>query len=152
MALALRPPLILMDEPTTALDVVVQREILTEIAQLQAELGFSVVFITHDLSLMLELCTHIGVLYAGRLAEAAPSRVLGAKPRHPYTQGLLSCFPDVRAPQLKLVGIAGAPPDPRNPPPGCRFHPRCERKLPVCCVEAPPLRTIGESEVACHLT
>jgi peptide/nickel transport system ATP-binding protein len=149
MALALRPPLILMDEPTTALDVVVQREILTRIAELQAELGFAILFITHDVSLMLELCTHIGVLYAGRLAETAPARALG---RHPYTQGLLKCFPDLRGPATALVGIPGAPPDPRDPPGGCRFHPRCGHSLPICSEVQPPPRRIGaEHEVACHL-
>ncbi len=152
MALALRPPLVLMDEPTTALDVVVQREILTEIAQLQAELGFSIVFITHDLSLMLELCTHIGVLYAGRLAEVGPARTLGGDARHPYTQGLLRCFPELRGPSTKLVGIGGSPPDPRALPGGCHFHPRCERSLPRCRTEAPATTAVGAAhEVSCHL-
>jgi len=152
MALALSPPLILMDEPTTALDVVVQREILAQIAELRADLGFSILFITHDLSLMLELCTHIGVLYAGRLAEAAPSRTLTSAPRHPYTQGLLTCFPDVHGPRTRLVGIGGAPPDPRDPPTGCRFHPRCGQSLPACRETSPPLIHLGaDHEVACHL-
>jgi peptide/nickel transport system ATP-binding protein len=153
MALALEPPLILMDEPTTALDVVVQRDLLGEIAQLQASLGFSVLFITHDLSLMLELCTRIGVLYAGRLSEVAPARELGARPRHPYTQGLMSSFPDPRAATAggRLVGIGGAPPDPRSPPSGCRFHPRCNQRIAACAADAPALVTIGaEHAVACH--
>jgi len=151
MALALEPPLILMDEPTTALDVVVQREILTELSRLQAELGFSVLFITHDLSLMLELCTRIGVLYAGRLAEIAPARALVAQARHPYTQGLLASFPDLHAADARLVGISGSPPDPRHPPPGCRFEPRCDRRLPSC-REAVPATTVvaDDHEVACH--
>ena len=151
MALALHPPLVLMDEPTTALDVVVQREILRQISRLQAELGFSVLFITHDLSLMLGLCTHIGVLYAGRLAEAAPARELGARPRHPYTRGLLASFPDLRARPERLVGIGGSPPDPRHPPAGCRFHPRCGQCVAVCREAAPPRVAIGdEHEVTCH--
>ena len=151
MALALRPPLIVMDEPTTALDVVVQREILTQIARLQAELGFSVLFITHDLALMLALCTRIAVLYAGRLAEAAPARQLLSQARHPYTRGLISCFPDLKSPTTRLIGIGGAPPDPRRPPAGCRFHPRCEQALPACSEAAPTPTFVGpDHEVACH--
>jgi len=153
MALALEPPLILMDEPTTALDVVVQRELLAQIASLQRSLGFSVLFITHDLSLMLELCTRIGVLYAGRLAEVAPAHQLGRAPRHPYTQGLMASFPDVRDPEgaARLVGIGGAPPDPRHPPAGCRFHPRCGQRVAACDQQQPVTLTIApEHEVACH--
>jgi peptide/nickel transport system ATP-binding protein len=151
MALALSPPLILMDEPTTALDVVVQREILGQIAELRATLGFSILFITHDVSLMLELCTHIGVLYAGRLAETAPAREIGARPQHPYTQGLLSCFPDLRRPPARLVGIGGAPPDPRNLPPGCAFHPRCTQVLSGCrTIEPAPILVGADHAVACH--
>ncbi len=152
MALALEPPLIVMDEPTTALDVVVQRELLGEIARLRDQRGFSILFITHDLSLMLELCTRIGVLYAGRLAEAAPARQLAAAPRHPYTRGLLGCFPELHGAATRLVGIGGTPPDPRHPPPGCRFHPRCGHSLPACHVSAPPRTVVGpDHEVACHL-
>jgi peptide/nickel transport system ATP-binding protein len=150
MAMALAPPLILMDEPTTALDVVVQRELLEEISRLQRALGFSVLFITHDLSLMLELCTRIGVLYAGRLSEVAPARQLG---RHPYTQGLLSAFPDPRAAAggERLTGIGGAPPDLRAPPAGCRFHPRCSQRIAACSADAPALAAVAaEHEVACH--
>ena len=151
MALALHPPLVLMDEPTTALDVVVQREILRQISRLQAELGFSVLFITHDLSLMLELCTHIGVLYAGRLAEAAPAPELGARPRHPYTRGLLASFPDLHVAPGRLTGIGGTPPDPRQPPAGCRFHPRCGQCIEVCRELAPPRTVLGpDHEVSCH--
>jgi peptide/nickel transport system ATP-binding protein len=151
MALALEPPLILMDEPTTALDVVVQREILTEIADLQARLGFSILFITHDLSLMLELCTRIGVLYGGRLCELAPARRIGDSPRHPYTQALLSSFPDLHGGADRLIGIGGSPPDPRHPPAGCRFEPRCSQRLPACRTTQPETTHIGEDhEVACH--
>ena len=153
MALALEPPLVLMDEPTTALDVVVQRDLLGEIARLRESLGFSVLFITHDLSLMLELCTRIGVLYGGRLSEVAPARELGGRPRHPYTQGLMSAFPDPRAASgaARLVGIGGAPPDPRAPPTGCRFHPRCGQRVTACSVDAPALVAVTpEHEVACH--
>jgi peptide/nickel transport system ATP-binding protein len=151
MALALRPPLVILDEPTTALDVVVQREILSRLVGLQAELGFAVLFITHDLSLMLELCTRIGVLYAGRLAEAAPTGRLAGGARHPYTRGLLGCFPDLRAPRAVLAGIPGTPPDLRAPPPGCRFEARCAERLPVCAERAPARTVLAPlHEVACH--
>lgn len=152
MALALSPPLVLMDEPTTALDVVVQRDLLAQLARLQRERGFAVVFITHDLSLMLELCTRIGVLYAGRLAEVAPARELGAGPRHPYTRGLLRSFPSLHEPTTALDGIGGNPPDPRAPPPGCRFHPRCDQRTAACSVRQPPPVTVAPGhELACHL-
>jgi peptide/nickel transport system ATP-binding protein len=154
MALALSPSLVLMDEPTTALDVVIQRDILGQIAKLRDERGFSILFISHDLSLLLDLCTRIGVLYAGRLVEAAPARTLTYKPRHPYTEGLLKCFPPLHGPpgpMPRLVGIGGAPPDPRNPPPGCRFHPRCASCIDACRGAAPALTTIAtDHEVACH--
>jgi peptide/nickel transport system ATP-binding protein len=155
MALALSPSLVLMDEPTTALDVVIQRDILAEIAKLRDERGFSILFISHDLSLLLDLCTRIGVLYAGRLVEAAAARALACKPRHPYTEGLLRCFPPIHGPAgppPRLVGIGGAPPDPRDPPPGCRFHPRCAHCMPVCRGVAPPRVSVdADQEVACHL-
>ena len=156
MALMLSPSLVLMDEPTTALDVVVQREILAEIAKLRDDRGFSILFISHDVSLLFDLCTRIGVLYAGRLVEAATARTLAARPKHPYTEGLLRCFPPLHgaggAPP-RLVGIGGAPPDPRAPPSGCRFHPRCTRCIDVCRTTAPALTTLTpDHEVACHRT
>ncbi len=151
LALALEPPLVLMDEPTTALDVVVQREILARIATLQRELGFSVLFITHDLALMLQLCERVGVLYSGRLAELAPSRDLLTGARHPYTRALLAAVPELRG-EGKLVGLGGAPPDLRSPPTGCRFHPRCSVAQPECSETPPPLVQLKSSAlVACHL-
>jgi peptide/nickel transport system ATP-binding protein len=152
MALALQPRLVIMDEPTTALDVVVQREILSQIAELRAKLGFSVLLVTHDLSLMLEMCDRVGVMYAGRIAEIAPAAELLGKPRHPYTQALLASIPDPRRPITRLTGIAGAPVDLRRPPTGCRFHPRCP-KAHARCVESQPLPTslTPEHVAACHL-
>jgi peptide/nickel transport system ATP-binding protein len=126
MALALRPELVIMDEPTTALDVVVQREILQQIRELQSELGFAVLFITHDLSLLLELAHRIAIMYAGEIVEEAPAARLRTDPRHPYTVGLLGSFPPLRGPIERLTGIPGAPPDLSAPPSGCRFHPRCQ--------------------------
>jgi peptide/nickel transport system ATP-binding protein len=125
MALALEPELIVMDEPTTALDVVVQREILQELEELKRRLGFAVLFITHDLSLLVEFSDRIAIMYAGEIVETAAADVLFRQPLHPYTNGLMSSFPPLTGPILPLTGIPGAPPDCANPPPGCRFHPRC---------------------------
>jgi len=152
IALSLKPPLIIMDEPTTALDVVVQKEILHEISELKQRLGFSILFITHDLSLMVEVSTRIAILYAGRLVETAPARELFERPKHPYTRGLLEAFPSLHGPKKKLSGIPGSPPDLRSPPSGCRFHPRCPDVLERCPKEIPLRRPLDERRtVACHL-
>jgi len=159
MALALRPELMIMDEPTTALDVVVQREILQQVRALQREFGFAVLFITHDLSLLLELANRVAIMYAGELVEVAPAARIRDGARHPYTQGLLQSFPPLTGPFERLTGIAGSPPDLAAPPSGCRFHPRC----PQCLAERPALyaRQLNERPVlrevapghlvACHL-
>jgi peptide/nickel transport system ATP-binding protein len=159
MALALEPELVILDEPTTALDVVVQREILQQVQDIQHELQFAVLFITHDLSLLLEVANRIAIMYAGEIVETAPAAQLGASPRHPYTQALLRSFPPLRGPRTRLTGIPGSPPDLRQPPPGCRFHPRCSECLPERLglyarqtTERPLLREIGPGHrVACHL-
>ncbi|HLJ66861.1 MAG TPA: ABC transporter ATP-binding protein [Chloroflexota bacterium] len=152
MALALRPELIIMDEPTTALDVVVQREILQEIERLQQELGFAVLFITHDLSLLVEFSRRIGIMYAARLVEMAPAAALFARPEHPYTLGLMRSFPDVTGERVVISGIPGSPPDLGSPPRGCRFHPRCTRVMERCGVVEPRLlATAVDRCVACHL-
>jgi len=137
MALALEPAVVIMDEPTTALDVVTQREILTELAALQRDLAFAVLFITHDLSLLVELADSIAVMYAGRLLEHAAASDLYRAPRHPYTLGLLRSFPPLHGPRKPLTGIPGSPPDLRTPPPGCPFHPRCGFAMDVCRTEVP---------------
>jgi peptide/nickel transport system ATP-binding protein len=159
MALALEPELVIMDEPTTALDVVVQREILQEIQDLQRRLGFAVLFVTHDLSLLLEFADRVAIMYAGELVETATSAELFARPRHPYTIGLMSSFPPLTGPLERLTGIPGAPPDLGDPPTGCRFHPRCPSCVPDetdlyrrQLTERPRLRLVGpDHEVACHL-
>ena len=125
MALALKPPLLIMDEPTTALDVVVQKDIMQQIAELQSRFGFSVLFITHDLSLMVEFSDRIGVMYAGQLVEVAESKELFNNALHPYTKGLLSSFPPLHGEKKRLTGVPGSPPNMANPPAGCRFRPRC---------------------------
>jgi peptide/nickel transport system ATP-binding protein len=159
MALALRPELLILDEPTTALDVVVQREILQQVQDLQRELGFAVLFITHDVSLLLEIAHRIAIMYAGEIVESAPAARLAADAKHPYTQGLLKSFPPLSGPLLRLTGIPGAPPDLRQPPPGCRFHTRCPHCRPDDTglyrrqtTERPVLRAVEDGhEVACHL-
>ena len=139
MALALEPQVVIMDEPTTALDVVTQREILEELIRLRDELGFAALFITHDLSLLIELADEIEVMYAGRLVERAPSAALFRAPRHPYTYGLLNSFPPMHGPRTAMTGIPGTPPDLRAIPPGCAFHPRCPHALARCAADVPQL-------------
>ena len=139
MALALEPQVVIMDEPTTALDVVTQREILEELMDLRERLGFAVLFITHDLSLLLEIADSIAVMYAGRLVERAAAAALFRAPRHPYSLGLLSSFPALHGPRQRLTGIPGSPPDLRQLPGGCVFHPRCPYVMARCRTDAPPL-------------
>ena len=153
IALALNPELIIMDEPTTALDVVVQKQILQEIKDLRDQFGFSILFITHDLSLLVEISDRIGIMYAGKLVETGPSLEIFADPKHPYTDRLMNSFPTVHGPRRELLGIPGAPPDLIDPPAGCRFHPRCELAIDGECdrVIPPLIRIGGERDVACHL-
>jgi peptide/nickel transport system ATP-binding protein len=153
IALALRPALVIMDEPTTALDVVVERQILDEIKMLQAEFGFSILFITHDMSLLVEFSDRIAIMYASRLVEIGPSQQIFSNPQHPYTERLMNAFPSVTGPRRELTGIVGAPPNLYNPPGGCRFHPRCHVALEGRCQrENPLLQSTGERHAAaCHL-
>ena len=157
MALALSPQLVILDEPTTALDVVMQRQILERLTELQDDLGFAVVFITHDLSLLLEVSDETLVMYAGAVVEKARARELYESPRHPYSIGLLRSFPKVAGERQELLGIPGSPPNLRELPSGCAFHPRCPQAMPRCEQEVPQLtwRTpAGEGaarEVACLL-
>jgi peptide/nickel transport system permease protein len=153
MAIALDPQVIIMDEPTTALDVVTQREILEELILLRNRIGFATLFITHDLSLLVELADDIAVMYAGRLMERAPAGSLFHAPRLPYTHGLLHCFPPLHGVRNRMDGIPGSPPDLNDPPHGCAFHPRCKWAMQQCREERPRLLPIGGSrrEVACWL-
>ena len=132
MALATDPEVVIMDEPTTALDVVVQRDILSQISELRERLGFSVLFITHDLSLLLELADRIAVMYGGQLLEVASAAQIKSEPAHPYTKGLLNSFPSLHGTRRDLAGIPGSPPDLRNLPPGCPFLPRCDFGTDAC--------------------
>ncbi len=139
VALALEPEIVVMDEPTTALDVVMQRRILAQIMSLRERLGFSVIFITHDLSLLVEMADVIAVMYAGSVVEVSRADELYRSPRHPYSQGLLSSFPNLHGPLRELNGITGSPPDLRALPSGCPFHPRCPYVRPTCATRIPKL-------------
>ena len=143
IALALNPDIIIMDEPTTALDVVVQRDILVELLALREHLSFAVIFITHDLSLLLEIADQVVIMYAGRIVETAPWQELYRHPRHPYTYGLLNSFPSLHGPKKKMSGIAGTPPDLRHVPLGCAFHPRCQFAFDACRKQVPALAVPG---------
>jgi len=152
MALALEPAVVILDEPTTALDVVVEREILEQICALRDRLGFTVLFITHDLARMLQFADRIAVFYAAEMVEIAPAAELRRAPRHPYTQALMRAFPSVHGDRVEMSSIPGAPPSLRNPPSGCRFHPRCDRAVDLCRERAPELRLLGpDHAAACHL-
>ena len=152
MSLACDPAIVIGDEPTTALDVMVQAQILQLLEQLRRDLGLSLILITHDLSVIAETCDRAMIMYAGRVAEEGPSRRLFTAPRHPYTQKLLSSFPNIRTDRRTLEVIPGMPPDLRKPPPGCRFAPRCPYAMPACTEIVPPeVRFSDGVRVACHL-
>ncbi|MCG7497647.1 ABC transporter ATP-binding protein [Vibrio sp. Of7-15] len=151
IALALNPKMIIMDEPTTALDVVVQREILQKIYALKEEFGFSILFITHDLSLMVEFSDRIGIMYSGELIEVAPSQQILETPYHPYTRGLGSSFPPLTGPKTKLTGIPGNPLNLLEIPQGCRFQARCDRVQDLCREQSTLLRQIEPNRLSnCH--
>jgi peptide/nickel transport system ATP-binding protein len=150
MALLFTPHLVIMDEPTSALDVVAQRSLMVQIKQLQEQLGFAVVFVTHDMSLVSHFSDRLVVMYAGQAVETGPTRTVFADPAHPYTRGLLDAFPSIRGPRVPLTGIPGSPPNLLHPPTGCRFAPRCPARFEMCDV-SPPLYDAGPSAAACHL-
>ncbi len=141
IALALNPEIIIMDEPTTALDVVVQRDILNLISGLCKEFDTALIFITHDLSLLIELADEIAIMYAGRMIEKASSEDIYRNPRHPYSYGLLNSFPSLHGPRRRMTGIPGSPPDLRDIPSGCAFRPRCPFAFHACREQLPVLTT-----------
>ncbi len=153
LALALRPKLLFLDEPTTALDVVVQRSIIQMLDDFRHELGFGVVFITHDLSLLVEIADRIAIMYAGAIVEEAPAHALYESPEHPYTEALMHAFPPVGGQRKRLEGLAGQPPDLRQLPQGCAFAPRCPKMIAGTCdmIEPPDAVTGKVRRVACHL-
>lgn len=151
MALALDPPLIIADEPTTALDVIMQDRVFAEIDRIRKTRGTALILITHDISLVAENCDQVVIMYAAQIAEMAPTRVILDRPMHPYTIGLQNAFADLADQGRDLISIAGAPPDLVQPPNGCRFAPRCPFAREKCRLEAPPLIKREEGHwVACH--
>jgi peptide/nickel transport system ATP-binding protein len=158
MALLLTPELVIMDEPTSALDVVAQRSLMVQIKELQQELGFAVIFVTHDMSLVSHFSDRLMVMYAGRTEEFGPTREVFDSPRHPYTIGLMEAFPSIRGPRVRLTGIPGSPPNLRReawsaagPPQGCRFAPRCPKVMDRCREETPQLYHVQDTLVRCFL-
>jgi peptide/nickel transport system ATP-binding protein len=150
MALACDPKLIIADEPTTALDVIVQEQILDELRKIQRDLGMSIIYISHDIAVIAEITDLIGVMYAGKLVEVGPTSSLFARPRHPYTWLILSSTPSITGPRRALAPLVGEPPNLLDPPSGCRFHPRCPFATQQCVDVEPPLAEIepGHS-IAC---
>jgi oligopeptide/dipeptide ABC transporter ATP-binding protein len=150
MALIGRPRLLIADEPTAALDVTTQAQILTEIRELTADIGTAVLLISHDLGVVAEVCDRVAVMYCGRIVELAPTEALFRRPRHRYTEGLLASMPKLdRIKAGPLGAIAGAVPEPGDWPRGCRFAPRCPHADARCRQECPALRPLGEGEAAC---
>jgi peptide/nickel transport system ATP-binding protein len=148
LALALEPSLVILDEPTTALDVIVEQEILDRIRDLRDELGFAVLFITHDLARMLQVSDRVAVFYAARLAEVGPAEALSTAPCHPYTRGLLRAFPPIHGAKDQAESIPGSPPSLQTPPTGCRFHPRCGDAVEACQRRSPRLVQLGPGHAA----
>ncbi len=151
MALLFTPDLVIMDEPTSALDVVAQRSLMVQIKELQRQLGFAVIFVTHDMSLVSHFSDQLLVMYAGQVVEVGPTRTVFDSPAHPYSRGLLDAFPSIRGPRVPLTGIPGSPPDLARPPSGCRFHPRCPVAEEECPINEPALYQVGNVQARCLL-
>jgi len=152
LAISTEPDLVIADEPTTALDVVIQAQIMRIFKRLRDELGISFILVTHDIALAMEVADRIAVMYAGKLAEYAPTETIYEEPLHPYTRALLRAVPDVEDASKRLVYIPGSPPDLSRPPPGCRFHPRCPFASEKCSREEPPLVEVEPGHaVSCWL-
>lgn len=151
MALLFTPDLIIMDEPTSALDVVAQRSLMVQIKELQRRLGFAVVFVTHDMSLVSHFSDQLLVMYAGQVVEFGATRAVFDHPAHPYSEGLLDAFPSIRGPKVPLTGIPGSPPNLANPPSGCRFQPRCPKAFEDCPKIEPELYQVGPVQARCLL-
>lgn len=155
MSLASNPKLLIADEPGTALDVIVQAQTLKLMRELKDKLGLSMIMISHDLSIIAETCEKVAIMYAGRIVEYGDAEEIFKNPLHPYTQGLVKAFPSIHTAKQRLVSIPGTPPDLLNPPPACRFNPRCQYVMDVCRKIDPPLektdKAHGDHVVACHL-
>jgi peptide/nickel transport system ATP-binding protein len=149
MGLSNEPQLLIADEPTTALDVTVQAQIIELLRDLNRELGTAIILITHNLAVVASLCTRIVVMYAGQIVEQGPTRQIFNSPQHPYTWSLLRSIPRLDAKEHnKLLAISGLPPDLANPPPGCKFHPRCKFRVDRCLHEEPPLEEVAPDQKA----
>jgi peptide/nickel transport system ATP-binding protein len=148
MALACSPDLIIADEPTTALDVIVQDALLREMIELQKKLNMSMIYISHDVAVIAEVTERVGVMYAGRMAEFGTTEEIFKHPLHPYTYGLMSAFPSIIGPKRELTTLPGEPPDLISPPTGCRFHPRCPFATEICAQEVPEFRDLGVDHFA----
>ena len=148
MALSCRPKILIADEPTTALDVTIQAQILDLLKDLKARFGMSVIFITHDLGVLAGIADRVAVMYGGKIVEHGDVRTIFEQPSHPYTQGLLAAVPRIDRPDAQLQGIPGAVPTATQWPPGCRFHPRCSQRIDRCGAESPPDVTTGSGHVA----
>ena len=151
MAMLFTPDLVIMDEPTSALDVVAQRSLMVQIKELQQRLGFAIIFVTHDMSLVRHFSDRLMVMYAGQVAEFGPTQQVFDTPLHPYSTGLMEAFPSIRGPRLPLTGIPGSPPDLARPPAGCRFAPRCPKVMDECPDTPPGLYQAGPVQVRCLL-
>jgi peptide/nickel transport system ATP-binding protein len=153
MALACGPSIVLADEPTTALDVMVQAQVLRLMKELQAELGLSMIFITHDLSVLVEVSDRLAIMYAGKIVESGPADIVFHDPKHPYTAALAAAFPEIGDDRFRRApsGLGGDPPDPQQVPPGCAFHPRCPVVFDDCDKIEPELITVGEGRRAACL-
>jgi peptide/nickel transport system ATP-binding protein len=145
LATVCNPEFVIADEPTTALDVVVQKDVLGLIKDLQRDMGSSVVFVTHDMAVHANIADRIGIIYAGRLVEEAPTRTLFTAPKHPYTAHLVASLPRI-GDTTQRPALEGRPPNLANPPPGCRFHPRCPLVIDKCKTDVPPLEVVGPSQ------
>lgn len=151
MALACNPDMVIADEPGTALDVVVQAQVLKLMKELKSKLNLAIIMITHDLSMIAETCEKLAIMYAGQLAEYGDAVTLFKEPLHPYTQDLIISFPSIVAEKRRMTSIPGFPPDLLNPPLGCRFHPRCKYAMDICRKEVPEYEEIAKDHsVACH--
>jgi peptide/nickel transport system ATP-binding protein len=152
MAISCHPALLIADEPTTALDVTIQAQILEIMKTIKRQFGTSILLITHNLGVIAEMADRVAVMYGGNVVEYADVHTLFSQPKHPYTVGLLNCYPDVEGPRKKLESIEGVVPDLINPPSGCRFHPRCKHAMPMCSNQEPSLKSVAEGHVvSCHL-
>ena len=151
MALLFTPELVIMDEPTSALDVVAQRSLMVQIKELQEKLGFAIIFVTHDMSLIRHFSDRLMVMYAGVVAEYGQTGEVFESPMHPYSIGLMEAFPSIRGPRVPLTGIPGSPPNLARIPPGCRFAPRCPKVMARCEAEPPGLYQVNGRLVRCFL-